>query len=70
MSITIDADTNTISANGTPLTFFSNSIKIPSGNTQQRPQNPVMGMIRFNTQIVELEGYNGNVWGNIKVNLI
>jgi len=70
MSVTIDGDLNTISANGTVLSFSSRSITIPSGNTLQRPQTPVQGMLRFNTQILELEGYNGNTWSNIRVNLI
>ena len=41
MSITIDGDLNTISANDIPFTFVSKAITIPSGNIQQRPQNPI-----------------------------
>ena len=69
MSITIDGDLNTISANDIPFTFVSKAITIPSGNIQQRPQNPIAGMLRFNTQTVQLEGYDGNAWSNVKVNL-
>ena len=33
---------------------------IASGNTAQRPSNPVAGMIRFNTTTSSLEVYNSN----------
>ena len=38
------------------------SIRIPSGNTAQRPGSPVAGMMRFNTQTNVFEGYNGSNW--------
>lgn len=39
---------------------------IPSGNILQRPISPEPGMIRFNTQIGKLEGYDGSSWANIE----
>jgi len=41
------------------------SLKLPSGNTSQRPSG-VAGQIRFNTQLGRFEGYNGTNWINLK----
>ena len=38
------------------------SLIIPSGNTAQRPSPGVTGMIRINTQLNQLEGYDGSNW--------
>lgn len=32
------------------------------GTTAQRPSTPVVGMFRFNTDILNFEGYNGTSW--------
>jgi len=45
----------------------SNYLTTPSGNTLQRPNPAETGMIRFNTDIGKLEGYDGNTWVNIQV---
>jgi len=37
------------------------SLKIPVGNTAQRP-SPTSGQIRFNSEKGEFEGYNGTYW--------
>lgn len=39
---------------------------IPAGNTLQRPVTPEPGMIRFNTEIAKIEGYDGTNWANIE----
>ena len=39
--------------------------KLPSGNTVQRDGNPVVGMIRHNSQLNQFEGYNNGAWGTI-----
>ena len=39
--------------------------KIPVGTTAQRPANPEAGMIRFNTDEGQVEGYDGISWGSI-----
>lgn len=39
-------------------------IEIPRGTTSQRPANPQVGYIRFNTSIGKIEVYNGNSWQN------
>ena len=42
---------------------------IPVGNTAQRPASPVNGMIRYNSDNFNLEGYIGNTWINITADL-
>lgn len=41
------------------------AIDIPAGTTAQRPGTPSSGMIRFNTTLVQYEGYNGTAWSSI-----
>ena len=38
---------------------------LPSGTTAERPTPPVVGSLRFNTEIESFEGYNGNEWSGI-----
>jgi hypothetical protein len=38
------------------------SLIIPAGNTSQRPSPEVTGMIRINTQLNQIEGYDGTNW--------
>jgi len=46
-------------------TFSSTgALLISKGNTAARP-SPVSGMLRFNTQTVEFEGYNGTAWASV-----
>jgi hypothetical protein len=40
----------------------STGIRIPYGSAATRPDNPVFGMIRFNTDSDLCEFYNGSVW--------
>jgi hypothetical protein len=47
-------------------TFSSTgALTISKGNTAARPGSPVSGMLRFNTQTGEFEGYNGTVWASV-----
>ena len=47
----------------------TDSIKLPKGNTNQRPQNLTStdkGLIRYNTELDQFEGYGlSNTWGSI-----
>lgn len=43
-------------------TEISDTVEIPQGTTNQRPQNPQVGQIRFNTDINFIEYYNGDNW--------
>ena len=40
----------------------SGAIKLPVGNTAQRPSSPVAGMMRFNTDLGKIETWNGTEW--------
>jgi cytoskeletal protein CcmA (bactofilin family) len=42
------------------------ALKVPLGDTSQRPGSPVAGQIRYNTDLVRFEGYNGSNWINLK----
>jgi hypothetical protein len=42
----------------------STGIRIPTGSAATRPDNPVFGMIRFNTDSGFCEFYNGTIWQN------
>jgi len=65
MSITFDADNNTITEDGTTITLRNFALTLPSGNTLQRPSTPVTGMIRYNNQTNQIEGYDGVGWRQI-----
>lgn len=39
-------------------------LRIPVGTTLQRP-SPEQGLIRFNSSLIQFEGYNGTGWGTI-----
>lgn len=42
----------------------TDAMLIPKGNTAARP-SPASGMLRFNTQTTEFEGYNGTAWASV-----
>jgi len=48
------------------------ALKVPVGDTNQRPEctatgvtDECTGLVRFNTDLISFEGYNGNNWTNI-----
>ena len=41
------------------------AVKLPVGTEAQRPGTPAAGMLRFNDDDDEFEGYNGTAWGAI-----
>lgn len=43
----------------------STSIRIPTGSAANRPDQPVFGQIRFNTDSGLVEFYNGTVWAGL-----
>jgi hypothetical protein len=53
-------DTITGSINNTSTGYFD----LPVGSTAQRPGSPNSGMIRYNSDIAQFEGY-GSAWGTI-----
>ena len=40
-------------------------LKIPSGTTAERPVSPSNGMIRYNADNAQFEGYSGSAWGQL-----
>jgi|688.fasta_scaffold825099_2 hypothetical protein len=58
-------EANVMLINNDGVTLLSDLV-IPSGNTLQRPANPITGEIRFNTSINAVEGYNGNDWITVR----
>ena len=41
------------------------TITTPSGTTAQRPGSPAEGMLRYNSELDEFEGYAASAWGSI-----
>lgn len=41
------------------------ALKLPEGTTSERPAPPLRGMIRFNTNLQELEAYDGTAWKSL-----
>lgn len=54
-----------LSVTGEATFNSTGAVKIPVGTTAQEPGTPVAGMIRFNSDIPQFEGYNGASWGQI-----
>ncbi len=44
---------------------YTNSLNIPVGNTSQRDGTPAVGMLRYNNQLNQFEGYKNTGWGEI-----
>ena len=50
-------------SSGNNLVFNSSeSIVLPVGTTLERPATPIAGMVRFNSDISDYEGYDGTNW--------
>lgn len=58
--------TNLLSISNSGINILSDGFIVPTGNTAQRPSDPQVGEIRFNTSIAKLEGYEGTAWVNIE----
>jgi len=56
--------TGTVDTAGDIVMAGTGVLKLPTGTTAQRP-TAATGQIRFNTQTVEFEGYNGAAWGGL-----
>jgi hypothetical protein len=54
----------TLTATGTEFVTVTGTsgMIIPSGNTAQRPSPAITGTIRINTQLNQIEGYDGTSW--------
>lgn len=58
--------TNVMSISNSGINILSDGLIVPTGNTLQRPSDPQVGEIRFNTEIAKLEGYDGENWVNLE----
>jgi hypothetical protein len=59
--------TLTLAPDGTGGLIVSgtNSVTVPNGTTAQRDGTPASGMLRFNVDSDEFEGYNGTAWASV-----
>jgi hypothetical protein len=46
----------------------STGVVLPTGTSSNRPQNPVFGMIRYNTTVPAVEYFDGSVWNYLLYN--
>jgi hypothetical protein len=72
-TFTIDEDTISTTgdmilspASGAMVIDSTGSLRLPVGDTGQRPGTPEAGQIRYNNTLSRFEGYNGNYWINLK----
>ena len=54
--------TLTPNGSGSVIVNSNQSIQIPVGDTSQRPATPSNGMIRYNSELGQYEGWNGTYW--------
>lgn len=66
VSLILDAAAGTFTQSNNTIVIKDGAITIPTGNTAQRSQNPIAGMMRFNTETANVEGYMGTDWVNIQ----
>jgi len=55
----------TATFSGNVLLSGTGVLDLPVGTTAQRPASPNSGMIRFNTDLGQFEGYNGTAWSSV-----
>ena len=51
-----------VAANGHVVMDTTYALKVPTGNSAQRPASPEIGQIRYNTDTNEMEVYVNNAW--------
>jgi hypothetical protein len=64
VSITTALTGNTATFTGNSQFNGTGALKVPVGNSGQRP-TPATGQVRFNTTDTQFEGYNGSQWSSI-----
>ena len=65
LHVTNNIGVNTLSPLATVHISASDGLIIPAGNTSQRSSDAIKGEIRFNTELLTYEGYDGNNWGSL-----
>jgi hypothetical protein len=68
-SLTLNSANNgniILNANGTGIVQIlgDDAVGLPYGNTATRPTNVIAGYLRYNTDLVTIEYYNGSTWEN------
>ena len=56
----LSGDINIDAASGTVRIDSTGALNLPTGTTAERPGSPELGMIRYNTDFDQFEGYDGN----------
>jgi len=59
---TVSIGSNLVTVGATLAVNATDSFLLPIGNTLQRPGSAVAGMIRYNTSLATIEGYDGVQW--------
>jgi len=60
-------DSTSAKINLSVITAEDGSLVVPSGDTAARDASPTAGLIRFNDELTQFEGYNGNEWGSLGI---
>lgn len=60
------SDSFVVEPDGRISTDTDKSLEIPNGPSNARPNNPVVGMLRFNTELNNFEAYFDGIWQPIK----
>ena len=55
----------TLSSVFSAITSLTGSLKLPTGTTSQRDSTPSAGWMRFNSDLVKPEVFNGTAWGSV-----
>ena len=60
-----DPTFTTFTATGDGTFTGTGQVKVPAGTTGQRSGSPVNGMLRYNSDLGQFEGYASSAWGGI-----
>lgn len=61
----LETNVTKATANFIAKTAATGSFPLPAGTTAQRDGSPAVGTVRFNTSLVQFEGYTGSGWGSL-----
>ena len=56
---------NNLTASGNVTFTSTGAMLLPAGTTAQQPSPATAGMLRFNTDTSQFEGYNGSAWSSV-----
>jgi len=64
ITVTVTGGTTPTAGTITGITTFG-FLQVPTGTTAQRPYQPAVGMIRYNTSQTTFEGYSAGAWSSL-----